>query len=263
MSTRGFKYSDYICEPPSETSSSPPLISVCVLQPLGFLDIADCLVTPTRTPLAKKYMRESERLRSFDSELFVCEKSAEELSQYGFYWAGPWVEPGIAILDHVRCFWCKCNLIQWLESDSIAGEHMRVRPDCPFARATIGREPSEAEKNVALQLWKKTERVKYLQRHGVPMYQIEAALSDIYDNKYPFPDCEGLITAVGRALERSVSAAKPEGRVDTCKICLTNQVTVLFIPCGHLISCLPCSPSFNKCPLCREKIRARVLARLT
>ncbi len=34
----------------------------------------------------------------------------------------------------------------------------------------------------------------------------------------------------------------------TCIICLTNQVQILTIPCGHLIMCNPCSLNLV-CPL--------------
>lgn len=65
----------------------------------------------------------------------------------------------------------------------------------------------------------------------------------------------------------------------TCIICLTNQVQILTIPCGHLIMCNPCSlnlvcPSVSrretsgansndeKCPKCRTPIYNKIIARL-
>lgn len=64
----------------------------------------------------------------------------------------------------------------------------------------------------------------------------------------------------------------------TCIICLTNQVQILTIPCGHLIMCSPCSlnlsPSVSlretsgansndeKCPKCRTPIYNKIIARL-
>ena len=39
-----------------------------------------------------------------------------------------------------------------------------------------------------------------------------------------------------------------------CKVCLDEQVGTLFLPCRHLICCVNCAVSVNKCPLCREKI---------
>lgn len=61
----------------------------------------------------------------------------------------------------------------------------------------------------------------------------------------------------------------------TCIICLTNQVQILTIPCGHLIMCNPCSLNLNnsvctrgvnsnyeKCPKCRTPIYNKIIARL-
>ena len=43
-----------------------------------------------------------------------------------------------------------------------------------------------------------------------------------------------------------------------CKICVEREVGVVFIPCGHLATCLNCAPSFDKCPVCRTKITSAV-----
>ena len=254
--------SDFLNTPPEESENCAPLISVTPLQPLSFHDMIDCLSTPTRSPLVKRFMTIASRLKSYGS-LFVCPKSPEELSENGFYWLGPWIEPGITVLDHVRCFWCKTTLLCWEENDDVAEEHMKVRPDCPFARVKVVRPPTSEEKKSAISMWKDTQRVRYLRRHGIPPHLIFAALEDIYDNKYPFPDSVGLLKAVGRVLERSVSTNTPETRVDTCKVCLVRQVSIVFVPCGHLACCMPCSREFLSCPVCKESVKGRVVVRLT
>ncbi|XP_066586499.1 death-associated inhibitor of apoptosis 2 isoform X2 [Prorops nasuta] len=43
-----------------------------------------------------------------------------------------------------------------------------------------------------------------------------------------------------------------------CKICMDREVGVVFLPCGHLATCVHCAPSLNHCPLCRQEIRATV-----
>uniref|UniRef100_T1IM88 RING-type domain-containing protein n=1 Tax=Strigamia maritima TaxID=126957 RepID=T1IM88_STRMM len=40
-----------------------------------------------------------------------------------------------------------------------------------------------------------------------------------------------------------------------CKICMDNDIGVVFLPCGHLICCPKCAPSLKDCPLCRKEIR--------
>lgn len=39
-----------------------------------------------------------------------------------------------------------------------------------------------------------------------------------------------------------------------CKMCCINEYNTVFIPCGHIISCIQCSFALNNCPLCRQPI---------
>merc|ERR1719334_1425455 len=41
----------------------------------------------------------------------------------------------------------------------------------------------------------------------------------------------------------------------SCKICMENEVGVVFLPCSHLIACPTCATSFENCPLCRRPIQ--------
>ncbi|CAG7825275.1 unnamed protein product [Allacma fusca] len=43
-----------------------------------------------------------------------------------------------------------------------------------------------------------------------------------------------------------------------CKICMDNEVAVVFLPCGHLVSCTACATAFTNCALCRQPIKAVV-----
>ncbi|XP_020851853.1 baculoviral IAP repeat-containing protein 2-like isoform X1 [Phascolarctos cinereus] len=44
----------------------------------------------------------------------------------------------------------------------------------------------------------------------------------------------------------------------TCKVCMDKEVSVVFIPCGHLVVCKECAPSLRKCPICRSTIKGTV-----
>ncbi|XP_058519962.1 baculoviral IAP repeat-containing protein 3 [Ochotona princeps] len=44
----------------------------------------------------------------------------------------------------------------------------------------------------------------------------------------------------------------------TCKVCMDKEVSVVFIPCGHLVVCKDCAPSLRKCPICRGTIKGTV-----
>ena len=45
-----------------------------------------------------------------------------------------------------------------------------------------------------------------------------------------------------------------------CKICMENEISFVFIPCGHLITCENCALSENlkNCPMCRKQITTRL-----
>ena len=43
-----------------------------------------------------------------------------------------------------------------------------------------------------------------------------------------------------------------------CKICADKELGVVFIPCGHLVTCTTCAASLNSCPVCRSTITSLV-----
>lgn len=43
-----------------------------------------------------------------------------------------------------------------------------------------------------------------------------------------------------------------------CKICMDNEIGVVFLPCGHLTTCVTCAPSLKDCPVCRSVIKGTV-----
>ncbi|XP_061177182.1 baculoviral IAP repeat-containing protein 3-like [Saccostrea echinata] len=48
-----------------------------------------------------------------------------------------------------------------------------------------------------------------------------------------------------------------------CKVCMDANVNIVFMPCGHIVTCFTCSKSVKKCPLCRQKIKGTVKAYLS
>lgn len=44
----------------------------------------------------------------------------------------------------------------------------------------------------------------------------------------------------------------------TCSICYDNEIEVVFLPCGHQLSCMKCSNELMKCPICREYIDKKI-----
>ncbi|XP_038606475.1 baculoviral IAP repeat-containing protein 7 isoform X1 [Tachyglossus aculeatus] len=44
----------------------------------------------------------------------------------------------------------------------------------------------------------------------------------------------------------------------TCKVCMNRMVSIVFVPCGHLVVCTECAPNLQHCPICRALIRGSV-----
>ncbi|XP_068118510.1 baculoviral IAP repeat-containing protein 7 isoform X1 [Hyperolius riggenbachi] len=45
-----------------------------------------------------------------------------------------------------------------------------------------------------------------------------------------------------------------------CKVCMDKDVSMVFVPCGHLVVCTDCAPNLRHCPICRATIRGCVRA---
>ncbi|KAM9527405.1 baculoviral IAP repeat-containing protein 7 [Guaruba guarouba] len=43
-----------------------------------------------------------------------------------------------------------------------------------------------------------------------------------------------------------------------CKVCLDKDVSVVFVPCGHLVACRECALNLRLCPICRADIQDRL-----
>ncbi|KAE8751380.1 hypothetical protein FOCC_FOCC001952 [Frankliniella occidentalis] len=86
-----------------------------------------------------------------------------------------------------------------------------------------------------------------------------------YFSRCPFLLCEkgkDFVTAVTKSLKpvEGTKAQKSEDPRITCKVCLDEEVAVLFLPCGHLVTCRRCSLKMVRCPVCRGEIMAYTVA---
>lgn len=86
------------------------------------------------------------------------------------------------------------------------------------------------------------------------------------------------ITAEPSSVEYPTNAAKPEESqqqqqqqqqssekksIDDarlCKICYNEELGVVFVPCGHIVTCVKCAPGMTNCAVCRKKVELTVRA---
>ncbi|NXR35912.1 BIR7B protein, partial [Zosterops hypoxanthus] len=92
-----------------------------------------------------------------------------------------------------------------------------------------------------------------------------------------YPECEFLLHSRGREFVSSVQATfsttlLAPSQLSTeeqlrrlqeermCKVCMDKDVSVVFVPCGHLVACEECALNLRLCPICRAVIRGSVRA---
>nr|XP_054497160.1 E3 ubiquitin-protein ligase XIAP isoform X4 [Agelaius phoeniceus] len=123
--------------------------------------------------------------------------------------------------DHVVCFHCGGGLQEWKENEDPWDQHAKWFPGCRFVRNEKG---IEFINNVHL-------------KDGCRDSTTEAA--------------ERTIIPKDLSTEEKLRRLQEE---KLCKICMDKDVSVVFIPCGHLVACKECAQLLNECPLCRKDI---------
>lgn len=48
-----------------------------------------------------------------------------------------------------------------------------------------------------------------------------------------------------------------------CKVCMDNEISIVFLTCRHMACCVDCAPAVRHCPICRETIRGTIRAFLS
>uniref|UniRef100_A0A8C2XL77 RING-type E3 ubiquitin transferase n=1 Tax=Cyclopterus lumpus TaxID=8103 RepID=A0A8C2XL77_CYCLU len=125
--------------------------------------------------------------------------------------------------DNVKCFHCDGGLRNWEPGDDPWQEHAKWFPRCEFL----------------------------IQERG------QDYISDIQDSHFHLGDT---------VVRTSTSFFSPEELLRqlqeerTCKVCMDKLVSIVFIPCGHLVVCGDCAASLRHCPICRAVIRGSVRA---
>ncbi|XP_014825256.1 PREDICTED: E3 ubiquitin-protein ligase XIAP-like [Poecilia mexicana] len=145
----------------------------------------------------------------------------ERLARAGFYSTGQ--------EDQVLCFCCGGGLKGWQPDEDPWEEHAKEYPGCSFLLE---------EKGAAF--------VNSIQLKGIE--QRSAASS--HQNGFSASEKD----------EDPMEKLMKLQREKQCKICMDRDICIVFIPCGHLVSCKQCSESLVKCPICCGAIAQKIKA---
>ena len=159
------------------------------------------------------------RLASFCSWRVPSRFDRQLMVEAGFTFA-----PNKKSPDRVCCSFCGVYLCKWKNDDIPIHEHERYSPDCPFLK------------------FKRDERVQYAMSKGKDEKEVFQTYKRVHLIANTPEEFLELVPTLGEA-----SPATDY----TCKVCMTENSTVLFLPCKHLCCCKTCVKSLIKCPICR------------
>ncbi|KAK3535787.1 hypothetical protein QTP70_021099 [Hemibagrus guttatus] len=203
----------------------------------------------------------------------------EMLARAGFYSMGQG--------ECVVCFKCGGQLKNWQPDDDPWVEHAKFYPGCSFLLAEKGQEfinsiqlrhPgfstangfSSHERTASNIL--QSEIAKQAVDMGYDPVKVERLiLEKLRQSRKGYSTVEDLIRDIFNGVGDGDSAVRlksePEDPLKKlemlqheklCKVCMDSDITMVFIPCGHLVTCKQCSESLQKCPVCCAEITQKI-----
>ncbi|NXD41220.1 BIR7B protein, partial [Copsychus sechellarum] len=123
--------------------------------------------------------------------------------------------------DVVRCFYCDGGVRSWSFGDDPWREHAKWYPECEFLLHSRGREFISS---------------------------VQATFSTT------------LLAPVNGSQLSTEEELRRLQKERMCKVCMDKDVSVVFVPCGHLVACAECALNLRLCPICRAVIQGSVRA---
>lgn len=160
------------------------------------------------------FTTKEERLKSFKDWPKSMKQRPAELAEAGFFY----LNSG----DKTVCFYCGIGCKHWEEDDRPWEEHAKYSPNCEYLR-----------------LHKDDDFIKSCkvdEAAAAPALEMENGRD------------------VSLMMGENNDEDKKVNNKTICKVCLDNEISVVFFPCGHT-ACLDCAPALTKCPICRAPIQ--------
>ncbi|KAL3882888.1 hypothetical protein ACJMK2_029190 [Sinanodonta woodiana] len=199
-------------------------------------------------PKYPQYAVKNMRINSFQGWPAELRQRPEEMAECGFYYAG--------FNDCVHCFFCGVELQQWMSEDDPWIEHARWSISCVYVLKMKGKEFVSLIK-LATEVAEREEPTRNNSggNHASQDRKKEAAPTVVIQ--------EGHTTKGNTKSEQSQKDRQKMKRhralrgATLCKFCRANTISVVFLPCGHFVTCPDCAPAMTKCPICGTLIEGR------
>jgi len=182
------------------------------------------------------------RLKTFQDWPASLTQRPIQLAEAGFFYMGTG--------DHVKCFCCDGALRNWEPTDEPWVEHSRWFSQCNYLLTVKGEDyVKQVHSNFkeGNPCEKKSETEKE-----------EAKQSPSNEEAACGSDDESVVSVGSIGSAGSSNSSLKEALL--CKICFDQQMSIVFLPCGHSLSCPSCATALSTCPLCRKEIQATVRA---
>ncbi|XP_053396413.1 baculoviral IAP repeat-containing protein 7-A-like isoform X2 [Mercenaria mercenaria] len=213
----------------------------------------DALGIHVEKPKFPEFALVSKRLESYQNWPENIPTDKKDLTEAGLVYTG--------VGDSVRCYFCGGGLKNWEPGDVPMEEHARWYPKCPHVilvkgqayvdRINRGEEPEETDIGKDQGYFDTNNSIKTVAAQsciemGYSKEMVKQAVKIFMSKNEPL---ETLLEENHRLKENQM-----------CKICLDSRADVIFLPCGHMVSCPQCAQALLKCPVCRQTVNGQLKA---
>ncbi|XP_036595811.1 E3 ubiquitin-protein ligase XIAP [Trichosurus vulpecula] len=233
---------------------------------------------PTHLPRNPAMAEYEARLTTFATWIYSINK--EQLAKAGFYALGD--------RDKVTCFHCGGGLTDWKPNEDPWEQHAKWYPGCKYLLEEKGQEYVNSihlvhplDNSVAESAKKSSSVTKEIDdivlqnplvqdaiRMGFSFHEIKKIMGEkIKSSGNNYKSLEVLVADLVSTQKESTqegesSPTSSQKEISTeeqlrrlqeeklCKICMDEHIAVVFIPCGHLVTCQLCAEAIDKCPMC-------------
>ncbi|XP_052239676.1 baculoviral IAP repeat-containing protein 3-like isoform X1 [Dreissena polymorpha] len=115
-------------------------------------------------------------------------------------------------------------------------------------------------KDLMVILWEVAENpdmLNILNNHNDRTEECSEGMERMTVDDEPEDEADAMSSADIATLEEENKSLKHK---TLCKICLDKRADIIFLPCGHMVSCPMCAPALACCPICRKGIMGLVKA---
>ncbi|XP_067327615.1 E3 ubiquitin-protein ligase XIAP isoform X1 [Anolis sagrei] len=217
------------------------------------------------------------RLKTFVAWNYLVSK--EQLARAGFY--------SIGNGDSVACFHCGGALQEWKAYEDPWEQHAKWYPGCKYLLEEKGQDfvnrvhlthslqDSTIEETEKTSLTKdeellQSQMVQDAMHMGFTLEEIRKTVErKRHLSAESYRSVEALVADLINAQREKILSESWEKELTTeeklrrlqeeklCKICMDKSISVVLLPCGHLVACKDCAEAVEKCPLCCTAIVKR------